>query len=215
MSPTIGPPPPEPESCLVTSRVSSFKGGTLIDESVRDLETHERRLCDPDGYRPARCPTCGHHGVHVHCYRERRPRGDPQMPPVITIVQYICASEDCGATWRILPMFLARHLWRTWPTVERTVKPEDTAAASNALPVPESTKRRWRKRLASSARVLVVLLAASGRAALEAIAMTVGLDGTRATLVDAHAVAAGCVPGTRLSMLAGLVHRLERGIRLM
>ena len=45
---------------------SSQKGGTLIAEDVRDLETHERRLCDPDGYRPRRCPRCGHDVLHVH-----------------------------------------------------------------------------------------------------------------------------------------------------
>lgn len=55
MSPTIGLPPPDPEICLVTSRVSRFKGGTLIDEDVRDLEAHERGVCDPDHYRPKRC----------------------------------------------------------------------------------------------------------------------------------------------------------------
>lgn len=215
MSPTIGLPPPDPESCLVASRVSRFKGGTLIDEGVRDLDAHARRVCDPDGYRPPCCPRCGHRGLHVHCYPERRPRGDPRMPPVVTIVQYICASSDCGATWRILPMFLARHVWRTWATIERAIKPEDTPAAPNAPPIPEQTRRRWHERLAASARVLVVLLAASGGLALEGLAAKVGLDATRATLVDAHAAVAEVAPGARLSTLAALVHRLERGIRLM
>jgi hypothetical protein len=215
MSPSIGLPPPDPESCLVASRVSRFKGGTLIDEGVRDLDAHARRVCDPDGYRPRCCPRCGHRSLHVHCYPERRPRGDPRMPPVITIVQYICASADCGATWRILPMFLARHLWRTWATVERAIKREDAPAARNAPPIPEQTRRRWHERLAASARVLVVLLAASGGLVLEGLAAKVGLDATRATLVDAHAAVAEVAPGARLSTLAALVHRLERGLRLM
>lgn len=215
MSPTIGLPPPDPESCLVTSRVSRFKGGTLVDEDVRDLDAHVRRVCDPDGYRPASCPRCEHGVLHVHCYPERRPRGDPQMPPVITIVQYVCANAECGATWRILPIFLARHLWRTWATVERAVKPDDTPAPRDAPPIPEKTKRRWRARLLASARVLVVLFAASGGCHLEALASTAGLDATRAKLVDVHAVIAVVSPGARLSMLAALVHRLERGIRLM
>ena len=44
MSPTIGLPPPDPEICLVTPRVSRFKGGTLIDEDVRDLQVNRRRM---------------------------------------------------------------------------------------------------------------------------------------------------------------------------
>lgn len=221
MSPTIELPPPDPESCLITSRVSSHKGGTLIDEDVHDLDVHERRVCDPDGYRPASCARCGHRGLHVHCYRERRPRGDERMPAVVRIVQYICAGSGCGATWRILPMFLARHLWRAWETVERVVKPtEQVVKCADAptvptVPVPERTKRRWRARLVASARVLVVLLASSGGVVLEGLATRVGLDATRGELVAAHAELAGVPGGERLSTLAALVHRLERGIRLM
>lgn len=218
MSPIIELPPPDPESCLITSRVSRHKGGTLIDESVHDLAEHERRICDPDGYRPAACPRCGHGELHVHGYRERRPRGEAGMPPVVRIVQYICANADCGATWRILPRFLARHLWRAWPTVERVVAPAERPverAAAAAVPIPARTRRRWHARLAASARVLVVLLAVSGSAILEGLAMRVGLDAARGELVIAHAERAGLAAGERLSTLAALVHRLERGIRLM
>jgi len=221
MSPTIELPPPEPESCLITSRVSSHKGGTLVDEEVRDLGAHERRVSDPDGYRPASCARCGHRGLHVHCYRERQPRGDERMPRVIRIVQYICAGSGCGATWRILPMFLARHLWRAWATVERVSKPGehavqcDDAPTLPTVPVPERTERRWRARLAASARVLVVLLATSSGAVLEDLAVRAGIDATRGELVVAHADLAGIAAGERLSTLAALVHRLERGIRLM
>jgi hypothetical protein len=218
MSPSIERPRPDPESCLITSRMSRHKGGTLIDEGVRDLGTHARRVCDPDGYRPASCPRCGHGGLHVHCYRERRPRGEAGMPPVVRIVQYICASADCGATWRILPRFLARHLWRAWTTVERVAEIDERAiepAAVPAVPIPARTRRRWRARLAASARVLVALLAVSGGAALEGLATRAGLDATRSELVVMHADLAGTAPGERLCALAALVHRLERGIRLM
>ena len=215
MSPTIGLPPPDPEICLVASRVSRFKGGTLIDEDVRDFEAHERRVCDPDRYRPKRCPRCGHDVLHVHCYPERHPRGDSRMPPVVRIVPYVCASSECGATWRILPMFLARHLWRGWTTVERVIEPEAAPATTTDPPIPERTERRWRARLAATARVLVVLLAASGGAALETIAARVGLDASRGALVTAHAELASVAVGERLSALAALVHRLERGLRLM
>lgn len=212
MSPTIGLPPPDPESCLVVGRESRFKGGTVIDEEVRDLAAHERRVCVPDGYRPRQCPRCGHRVLHVHCYPERHPRGEPAMPPVVRIIQYICAAPTCGATWRILPMFLARHLWRAWKTVERVVQPD---ATTTARPIPARTAIRWRSRFAAAARVLVVLLATSGAGVLEAIAMRVGLEATRADLVEAHAVVAGVARGTRLAAIASLVDRLERGVRLM
>lgn len=218
MSPTIELPPPDPEGCLITSRVSRHKGGTLIAEDVRDLDAHVRRVCDPDGYRPASCPRCGHGRVHVHCYRERHPRGEAGVPPVVLIVQYICASLDCGATWRILPRFLARHLWRAWTTVERVVELDTRAAkpaAAPAVPIPARTQRRWLARLAATARVLVVLLAVSGGAVLEGLATRLGLDATRRELVVEHAEIAGLPPSERLSALAALVHRLERGIRLM
>ena len=214
MSPSIGLPPPDPEICLVTSRVSRFKGGTLIDDDVRDLETHERRVCDPDGYRPGRCPRCGHDVLHVHCYPERRPRGELGMPAVVRIIQYVCAAAECGATWRILPRFLARHLWRAWKTVERVVMPADMARSA-AAPIPARTEQRWRARFAASARMLVVLLAASGGVALEAIASRAGLDASRAELTAAHADVTRVAPAARLAALAALVHRLERGMRLM
>jgi hypothetical protein len=45
-------PPPHAEACLVRLRPSTQKGGTIIAEDVLDRATHERRICDPDGYRP-------------------------------------------------------------------------------------------------------------------------------------------------------------------
>jgi hypothetical protein len=140
------------------------------------------------------------------------------MPPAIRVVQYICTSADCGATWRILPRFLARHLWRAWPTVERVVELGERpieAASAPAVPIPARTQRRWRARLAATARVLVVLLAVSGGAVLEDLAKRIGVDATRRELVVAYADLAGLAAGERLPALAALVHRLERGIRLM
>jgi hypothetical protein len=194
--------------------VSRFKGGTLINEDVQNLEAHERRLCDPDGYRPGRCARCGHDVLHVHCYPERHPRGELGMPAVVRIIQYVCAAVECGATWRILPMFLARHLWRAWKTVERVVMPAGMPRSA-AAPIPPRTEQRWRTRMAAAARVLVVLLAASGGVALEALASRVGLDASRADLAAAHAEVTRAAPTARLAALAELVHRLERGLRLM
>jgi hypothetical protein len=207
------PPPPEPEDCLIHSRASRFKGGTLIAEGVLDVETHRRRLADPDGYRPQRCPRCGCVVLHVHDYPERKPRADGCLV-VVRIVRHICAELACRATWRILPAFLARHLHRTWRAVEWTVLP-DAPVAPGAPPVPKRTAQRWHARLASAAKQLVVLLATSGGAVLEGLAQAVGLEATRHELVDAHAVVASSPVGRRLAEVAALVHRLERGLRLM
>src|SRR5262249_44312791 len=118
------PPPPEPEDCLTQSRVSRYKGGTLIAEDVRDLSTHLRRLMAPDGYRPRWCPRCGGDVLHLHDYPWGKPIDSPGMPPEIRLVRHICAAPSCRATWRIVPAFLPRHLWRVWGTIERTVREE-------------------------------------------------------------------------------------------
>ena len=209
------PPPPEAEACLTQSRASRYKGGTLIAEDVRDLATHLQRIADPGGYRPGECPRCGGLVLHVHDYPWRKPYGEPGLPLVITLVRHICADPACRATWRILPEFLARHLWRVWPTVERTVRPRAPPPPPAPAPIPRRTARRWRERLASAAKQLVLLLATSGGTLLEAIAKHAGLDVTRLELVDVHAQEATTPPEGRLADLAALVHRLERGIRLM
>jgi hypothetical protein len=118
----------------------------------------------------------------------------------------------------VLPLFLARHLWHPWKAIERTVRPSaelgpSTAPAAPA--VPKTTARRWLGRMASSGRMLCALLSISGGVALAAVAMTVGLDGTRGEVADAFQAKARGVPGERLSRLAAVLHRLERGIRLM
>ncbi len=208
------PPPPEPEDCLIRSRASRYKGGTLIAEDVHDLATHRQRVADPDGYRPCECPRCRGRVLHVHDYPQRTPYGEPGLPPVIIIVRYICADASCEATWRILPAFLARNLWRVWPTVERTVRTRAPPPPAPA-PVPRRTARRWRERLASAVKQLVLLLATSSGVLLEAIAKRTGLAATRLALVDVHAQMAMPPPGRHLADLAALVHRLERGIRLM
>ncbi len=208
------PPPPEPEDCLTHSRVSRYKGGTLIVEHVHDLATHERLLADRDGYRPDECARCFGHVLHVHDYPERRPRGELDLPPVVRIVRFICAAPACRATWRILPAILARHLWRIWPTVERTTHPAEPPVL-DPMPIPKRTARRWRERLTSAAKLLVLLLACSGGVQLETIAKRAGLDATRRELVDVHARVATPPTGRRLADLAAVVHRLERGLRLM
>ena len=93
--------------------------------------------------------------------------------------------------------------------------PASMPQSASAPPIPPRTERRWRTRFAASARLLVVLLATSGGAALEALASRVSLDASRAELTAAHADVACGAPGARLAALAELVHRLERGLRLM
>jgi hypothetical protein len=197
--------PPLPPACLERAYSSSRsrKGGTLIVEEVGDLETHEQRRRDPDGYRPAACPSCGHDKLHVHDYRVRE-----RLP--ITLVRYLCPA--CKATWRMLPLFAARMLWRSWPTVEgATIGP----ASPSAVRVPERTVRRWRARLATAAASLVEVLRRAGETAIVAAATAVEATATRLRLVVACAEATAAATGQRLSRLAATIHSLVPGVRLM
>lgn len=205
-------PPPEPADCLVHRYPSSQKGGTLIAEDVTDRETHEKRLCDPDGYRPERCPRCTHDVLHVHEYRERVLRAEPGKP-VVTVVVHRCAAEPCRATWRILPQFIARYLWRSWPVVETATLGRPRWA--DTPPVPKRTTRRWQARLRSPARLLVKVLVTSGSAALARLAQQIGRGGTRRALVMAYAAAMSTGARRRLAEPAALIHRLCPGVRLM
>ena len=186
------------------------KGGTLIDTSVLDLATHEERMKEPGSYRPAECK-CGGDRLHLHGLRDRNPRGTLNSSgglAVVTVVVFLCAS--CAATWRVLPAFLARLLWRTWETVEATLSEERRPGQAK---VPLRTRQRWRARLAQAARVATQVLASSNDAALRAVAQAVGLDACRQELVDAFAAA--FPGGFFLARLAELLHRLAPGIRLM
>ena len=197
------PSPPQPPRYLQRRYASTQKGGTLIARDVTDVETHERRVCDPDGYRPSCCPRCGHDVLHVHDYRPRVLRADPDRV-VIKVVRHRCVGAECGARWLILPFLLARHLWRRWVVVEAATvgrRPADWP------PVPQRTQRRWRARLRMAGRLLTQVLAASGSATLEEVAQRVGLTATRLDVVLAL--------GLTLSAAAALMHRLAPGLRLM
>lgn len=196
-----------PEACLNRAYLSSQKGGTLIAEEVRDLATHEGRLEDLDGYRPASCPRCGTR-VHVHDLRPRLMLGDPAL--LTQVSRFRCADrKGCGAAWQILPAFLARHLWRGWATVERAIAPAERSE------VAERTRRRWKARLATSARQLVVLLATTADELWSALVAAVGLDASRLDLVRGYGALMQPDPGLCLAELAGLFHRLRPGVRLM
>jgi len=180
----------------------------LIACDIVDLQAHERALRCPDLYRPDGCPRCGA-VLHVHDYRNRLLLADPARNT--DVVRFICSHGKCRATWQILPLFVARHLWRSWRVVEMAVVPP----AHNAPDVPERTVRRWRTRLEASARLLVSVLAMAFTVALDAIVRAVGYDGSRHDFVQEYAAAFAVDRGQRLAHPAEMIHRLERGVRLM
>ena len=181
----------------------------MIAEDVTDRETHERRRADPDGYRPPACPKCARERLHIHDYRERILRGEAGSP-VIVVVRYWCPS--CTAIWQVLPLFLARRLWRSWPVVEAAALGPPPPSAPT---VPGRTVRRWLGRLATAAVLITQVLATSGDSTLAAVAAAAGIEATRAELVLVHDRESRAVPGERLSSLAALLHRLTPGLRLM
>ncbi len=198
------------------------KGGTLIAGSVVDLETHER-LLRIDGYRPAVCQRCGG-PVHAHEHRARLLLGEAEGSTDIAI--YRCADhESCGAVWRVLPGLLARHLWRAWSTVERTIADRDgeervVAGPVGAVgpPIPERTRVRWRTRLVTSAAMVVAVLAtAMDVPALAYVVKRTGYLATRGEVVTVFAENSRSAPGCGhlLGALAAVVHRLAPGVRLM
>lgn len=205
-------PPPKTEPCLVSSRLSSPKGSrTLYAEEVTDPQTHQQRLCDPDGYRPACCLGCGHGKLHVQDYRERK-RHNQELEP-LRVVRYLCPR--CKASFQVLPQFVAPHLWHNWPVVEAQTLPPPNAPSASPVPVPARTQRRWRARLLLPALLLLQVLATSGSPELERLAQQVGLCATRAELVRAYQQTTRPPPSQCLSSLAALLHRLCPCVRLM
>jgi hypothetical protein len=182
----------------------------LIAEHVTERAEHRRRLCNPDGYRPDECRRCHHPVLHLHDRLTRTLAAD-SVELTIGIVRYQCPA--CKAIWRILPAFVARYLWRSWDTVETHTL--SAPGPPTAPPVPKRTQQRWRERWKASALALLQLFAASWAAQLVGVAAAVGHDGTREELVRAYAPVAAKAEGNPLAVVAGLVHRLMPGLRLM
>jgi hypothetical protein len=204
-------PPPPPAVCLTRSYASrEIKGGTVIAEDVRDLETHRAKLLDPDEYRCAigACRACGSKVLHALCFRERVLRGAREEPAVVeTIRLYRCAVKVCGAVFTVLPAVIARHLWRLWETVE--------GAAGGRLDVPRSTWRRWQGRLGSSSRQIIETLTSRASSLLSSgFRSALGRIATRGELVEAlrRSLERALEP---FAPLSAWIHRLEPGIRLM
>jgi hypothetical protein len=199
--------PPAAEDCLILSYSSrGRKGGTLIAESVVDVAAHEARMQMPNGYRPTEC-RCGGRKFHVHDRRQRGLRGSLGADPAVTVMVFLCVS--CRATWRVLPAFLARCLWRAWKVVESVIQRTRSPCEPR---IPERTERRWRARLRQTARVPGQVLATSGNSLLRGVAQSVGLDGSRQDLAVAYMNSFG---DSLLAPLAVLLHRLAPGVRLM
>lgn len=202
--------PPAADECLVSSYASrGVKGGTLIAESVQDVAAHEKRMRRPASYRPAEC-RCGCRTLHIHGRRERKLRGSAVADGglgTVAVMVFLCVA--CSATWRVLPAFLARCLWRAWSVVESAVQ---GTREPGAPVVPERTVQRWRARLAQTARRPGQVLVTAGSQALTRIAQMGGLDADRASLATAYAERFG---GSLLAPLATLLHRLSPGARLV
>lgn len=209
-------PPPEQEACLVRLRSSTQKGGTIVAAEVTDLATHERRLCDPDGYRPTFCPRCQQTTLHVHDYRSRSLRSEPGEP-VARIVRHECIG--CTAIWQILPGFIARHLWRTWRVVEHTLEGSTPLPAEAQTrrwpPIPARTRRRWSARWRRPCWYLARMLGECGEAAWSRVAGALAGADTCADLVAACAREGLAAAGDLLAAVAALVYRLCPKVRLM
>jgi hypothetical protein len=192
------------------------KGGTRIVEDATDLERHRIDLLDPDRYRPAKCPRCGHPVLHAKDFRERRPRDLPWFD----IRRYKCASKACGAIWRILPAFIARHLHRAWPTIEVAVteegalSPPPKVEGKRPPEVPARTMRRYLGRLSLTAVVLRSAFAAAEAAVARVLCRLVG-EASRAAFCQAFADAGLVAAPRRLEGIATWTHRIVPGLRLM
>lgn len=194
--------PPPRARYLDRRYASSQKGGTTIREDVQDWAEHQRRLCSPDGYRPASCEHCGCTKLHGDGFRDRVLRGDLRRR--VQVRRYRCVG--CRARWLVLPGFVARHLWRTWQAVEAEL-------TDGAGSVPEATGRRWRMAQASDGRVVRHLLATAPRPTWSAVVRAVGVSVTRGQVIAEYREqdgGEGCY-----ARLAGALHRLAPGVRMM
>ena len=188
------------------------RGGTLIAEEVRDLEAHRRRMTE-DMYRPSGCPRCGRF-VHVLDQRTRTLRDQPDCAEA-DIPRYRC--RPCHAVWQILPGVIARYLHRTWSAVQSALAAAGEVRATGAewrVRRKPSTLNRWRQRLCSSALALTQALSAAG-AVVAAVVQVTGIDCSRSELLDALSQRGLLEPRHKLQQLAGWVHRIAPGLRLM
>lgn len=204
-------PPPQAEVCLTRSYLSrGVKGGTVIAEDVWDRETHRQKLLDPDDYRAyiGDCRNCGCGKVHALCFRIRLLCPAETGKPIeeVEIRLYRCPTKGCSAVYTVLPAFAARHLWRDWQTVEDVGRGKREA--------PRSTRRRWRGRLASSAKQLVQLFKATLQGTVNWLS-SLTEDLTREGFIRAIELSGAISPSNVFAQIAAWIHRIQPGVRLM
>ena len=207
---------PIPELCLTRpySRKRKQKGGTLINEGVSDRATHLDLLADPDGYRPESCPACRSRCLYAHGFRGRRLRGEPDRVSE-TVRRYLCVV--CRAVWQVLPAFLARHLHRTWSTVRSALVENGVLQRTGdegRISVPASTRHRWINRLGSSAVHLIQALTEAGDLKPEVV-RSISRACRRYEFIEKLLSHSLLDAGFELSQLAGWLHRLVPGFRLV
>jgi hypothetical protein len=190
------------------------KGGTLIAEDVWERSDHLQRLADPDGYRPESCSRCGGSHLHAHDFKDRLRRNDPEAAAE-QVRRFGCA--DCGAVWRVLPAFLARHLHHAWGTVQAAMVQDgvlEPSGEEQRVAVPKRTRRRWRSRLRSSARVLTQALADVGTE-VASVLRRLTVECSRRILIETLVREGLLAAGRKLGELAAWIHRVVPGVRLM
>jgi hypothetical protein len=145
------------------------------------------------------------------------PRDQPRGAWIL-IRRYECAGKGCGAYWQVLPAFLARHLQRSWSTIEEASMAEacsvESAEKTVVSTVPPTTLRRYVSRLSSCASALKAAFAAAG-AAIESVLSLLEPFLTRAAFCEALADGGFLPISRRLAALSGWTHRLIPGLRLM
>jgi hypothetical protein len=192
-----------PGPYLDRPRPRKQKGGTVLARHITTLEQHEAALADPALLNLSGCLSCTVGLLHGHDRRERIFAGEVGGPGRTEILVFRCSRRDeCGATWRVLPHFLARHLWRRWTLVGVVLE-------DGRHRVPLRTRQRWRPRRSSAAAVLVALLGQAATPDWNEVAQRAGADATRGELVT---TAGG--PAVLADLAATLDH-LEPGVRLM
>lgn len=193
------PPTPYLDHRRARKNGDKYVGGTLIAAHIVTHEQHAAALANPDLERPELCAACNGSRLHVHELRTRLLDGLGSA--VVDILVFRCAS--CRVTWRVLPAFLARHLWRAWERIGEAVD-----EARERSTTPKRTRQRWLRRLRERAQMLVVVLAQLGPARLPAVS-ALGLDALRREVI----VASGGL--AKLVELAALVDHLAAGVRVM
>jgi hypothetical protein len=152
--------------------------------------------------------------VHALCFRTRTLRpADPSASAVVEDIRlFRCPKKGCGAVFTVLPIFIARHLWRDWQTVEEVCAGRQEA--------PRRTTERWSGRLGSAARQLVQRFKASVLQTLNRIASqdwvtTLSESLTRSGFIAVLQGAGAIAAHHSFAQVAAWIHRVEAGVRLM